>query len=220
MHPCVHSLAVAKGKRVKALLLNRHPANAQSKGAVLWEKGTHSASTLDFILSSAQRTTHVPAFLRKQIAPYLADNGVPAEPAGSVDSGVELDESSGQRVAASRPPAPSGSVVSDAGGARNALSAGHALDEDQATAADSMLEQPMVSNHAPKCVSLRALALSLQGGSHTAVMCVAAQSSGLLRAWRRESVAGVSFPLTLLPVPLPLCFGLPVLDLCSWALGC
>ena len=153
MHPCVHSLAVAKGKRVKALLLNRHPANAQSKGAVLWEKGTHSASTLDFILSSAQRTTHVPAFLRKQIAPYLADNGVPAEPAGSVDSGVELDESSGQRVAASRPPAPSGSVVSDAGGARNALSAGHALDEDQATAADSMLEQPAVSDHELECVA-------------------------------------------------------------------
>ena len=167
---CVHSLVLGKGKLVKAVLLNRRPANTQSKGAVLWEKGTHSASTLDFILSNAQRTTHVPAFLRKQIAPYLADNGVPAEPAGSVDAGVELDESSGQRVAATRPPVPSGSVLSDAGGARNALSAGHAGDEDQAAAAESMLEQPAVSDHAPKCVAAY-LGAEPSGRPHWCFVC-------------------------------------------------
>ena len=151
MHPCVHSLAVAKGKRVKALLLNRHPANAQSKGAVLWEKGTHSASTLDFILSSAQRTTHVPAFLREQIAPYLADNGVPAEPAGSVDSGVELDESSGQRVAATRP---------DQQCERPWLLRGHQLSRSLAIAAGRRSEKEIF--HLPP---------TPQGLSNTSVVC-------------------------------------------------
>jgi hypothetical protein len=52
----------------------------QSQGAILWERGTHSPSTLKEILANAVRATHVPSFLFKKVAPYMVRPGRSQEP--------------------------------------------------------------------------------------------------------------------------------------------
>ena len=47
----------------------------QSRGALIWERGKHSANTLEHILAKANRAQHVPSFLKTQVAPYIVPTG-------------------------------------------------------------------------------------------------------------------------------------------------
>ena len=50
-------------------------SDLQSRGAIIWERGKHSANTLEHILAKANRAEHVPSFLKTQVAPYIVPTG-------------------------------------------------------------------------------------------------------------------------------------------------
>ena len=80
----------------------------QSHGAIMWEQGAHSASTLAEILSKAQRAAQVPSFLLAKVAPYIVQvENAGYEGAAVMDAGGagaagagELEESRERSMAA------------------------------------------------------------------------------------------------------------------------
>ena len=63
----------------------------QSHGAIMWERGAHSASTLAEILSRSQPVAEAPSFLLAKVAPYI----VPAENAGAEGATVRDEGGAG-----------------------------------------------------------------------------------------------------------------------------